>query len=82
VEHEEIRRLVAALGRATSVDAAATIDRASVLTLRRVLLRLYVLLKAHLSEEELYLPVLEGRLTAAEEAALARALDHLVSERL
>ncbi len=49
----------------------------TVLALRRVLLRLYVLLKTHLSEEELYLPILEDRLTSSEEGALARALDHL-----
>ncbi len=81
LEHEEIRRLVAALGSFTD-DPAVQIDRAAVITLRRVLLRLYVLLKTHLSEEELYIPVLEGRLSASEEAALARALDHLASERL
>jgi hypothetical protein len=53
-----------------------------VLALRRVLLRLHALLKTHLSEEELYIPILEDRLTPAEEAALARALDHLAAEPL
>ena len=81
-EHQEIRRLVAALGAFARDDPAAHADRATVLALRRVLLRLYVLLKAHLSEEELYIPILEDRLTPAEEAALARALDHLAAERL
>ena len=81
-EHQEIRRLVAALGAFAGDDPAAHADRATVLALRRVLLRLYVLLKAHLSEEELYIPILEDRLTPAQEAALARALDHLAAERL
>lgn len=81
-EHEEIRRLVASLGAFVDDDPAEHVDRATVLALRRVLLRLYGLLKAHLSEEELYLPILEDRLNSAEEAALARALDHLVDQRL
>jgi hypothetical protein len=80
-EHQEIRRLVAALGAYTAGDPAHS-DRVAVLALRRVLLRLYSLLKIHLSEEELYIPILEARLTASQEAALARALDHLASERL
>jgi hypothetical protein len=33
-------------------------------------------------EETLYIPILEGKLTPAEEAALARALDHVAAERL
>jgi hypothetical protein len=80
-EHQEIRRLVAALGAFTD-DPAAHADRTAVLALRRVLLRLYALLKTHLSEEELYIPILEDRLTPDQEAALARALDHQAAERL
>ncbi len=81
-EHREIRRSVDALG--SFVDDAAVMrqDRLSVLALRRILLRLHALLKTHLAEEELYIPILEDRLTAAEEAALARAIDHLAAERL
>ena len=79
-EHEEIRRLVDRLG--AIVACEPPLDRATVLVLRRVMLRLHVLLKAHLDEEELYLPVLEGRLTPEGEAALARALDHLAAARL
>lgn len=81
-EHQEIRRLVDALGAYATDDPPMQADRVSVLALRRILLRLHALLKTHLSEEELYIPILEGRLTPAEEAALARALDHLASERL
>ena len=80
-EHQEIRRLVAALGAFTTSDPAHA-NRLGVLALRRILLRLYMLLKTHLSEEELYIPILEDRLTPAQEAALARALDHLAAERL
>jgi hypothetical protein len=81
VEHQEIRRLVAALGEFAD-NPLAHDDRYAVLALRRVLLRLYALLKVHLAEEEMYIPVLEGRLTPAAEEALARALDHQGAERL
>ena len=81
-EHREIRRLVAALDVFIEDDEPAHRDRAAVLALRRILLRLHTLLRTHLSEEELYIPILEDRLTEPQEAALARALDHLASERL
>ncbi len=74
-EHREISRLVARLGLFME-DLPSHVDRSSVLALRRILLRLHALLKTHLAEEELYIPILEDRLTPVEEAALARALDH------
>jgi hypothetical protein len=80
-EHVEIRRLVGAIGEFAEHPEAHA-DRGAVLALRRVLLRLYALLSAHLAEEELYIPILEDRLTPPEEAALARALDHVAAERL
>ena len=80
-EHDEIRRLMRNFGDYLD-DPSAPEDRASVLLLRRMVLRLYALLTTHLAEESLYLPILEDRLTAAQEAALARALDHLAAERL
>jgi len=80
-EHEEIRRLVASIGEI--LDAAETkLDRGTVLALRRVMLRLHVLLKTHLDEEDLYLPILEDKLTPSGAAALGRALDHLAAARL
>lgn len=81
LEHEEIRRLVARF--ATVIDTAEKhMDRGCVLALRRVMLRLHVLLRTHLDEEELYLPILEGRLTPDDEVAIARALDHVAASRL
>lgn len=81
-EHREIRHLVSVLGDVASESSMEHADRSTVLMLRRVLLRLYVLLKTHLAEEELYIPILEDRLTPMHEAALARALDHLAAERV
>jgi hemerythrin-like domain-containing protein len=80
-EHVEIRRLVEAIGEFADHPESHA-DRGAVLALRRVMLRLYALLKTHLSEEELYIPILEDKLTPAQEAALARALDHVAAERL
>ena len=80
-EHREISRLVARLGLFME-DLPSHVDRSSVLALRRILLRLHALLKTHLAEEELYIPILEDRLTPVEEAALARALDHQDLESL
>ena len=80
-EHVEIRRLVDRIGEFAD-DPEAHSDRMAVLALHRVALRLSALLKAHLAEEELYLPILEDRLTQAQEAALVRAIDHLAAEGL
>lgn len=80
-EHQHIRRLMQQLGEFLD-DPATREERSSVLLLRRIVLRLYTLLTSHLAEEELYLPILEGRLRPTQEAALARALDHLATERL
>ncbi len=80
-EHQEIRDLVGHIG--DIVDRPDQLmDRYSVLALRRVMLKLHVLLKAHICEEELYLPILEDRLTPEGEAALGRALDHLAAASL
>ena len=78
-EHAEIRRMVAQIGEFAD-NPETHGDRAAVLGLRRVALRLYAMLKAHLCEEEIYLPILEDTLTPAQEAALARALDHVAAE--
>jgi Hemerythrin HHE cation binding domain len=78
LEHAEIRRYVDRLG--TIVGGPdRTFDRGSVLALRRVMLRLHELLRTHLDAEETYLPILEEGLTPQGEAALGRALDHLVA---
>jgi len=78
MEHVEIRRLIDRIG-IFAHDSEAHSDRGAVLGLHRVALRLSALLKAHLAEEELSLPILEHRLTPAQEAVLVRALDHLAS---
>ena len=81
LEHVEIRRLVECIG--AIVDCADTkLDRGSVLALRRVMLRLHTLLRAHVDEEERHLPMIEGQLTAEGGAALGRALNHVAAPHL
>jgi hypothetical protein len=74
-EHEEIRRLAGVVGHFVE-HPDAPVNRGTVLLMRRALLRLYATLKAHLIEEELYVPILEGSLTDDQAAELAHALDH------
>jgi len=80
-EHGEIRRLIAVVGEA--VDHPARLgSQGEVFALRRALLRLYALLKTHLAEESLYLPILEHNLSPDQELELAKALDHVSSQEL
>jgi iron-sulfur cluster repair protein YtfE (RIC family) len=81
-EHEEVKGLIERLGTfGQSVQAGALGPSASI-GLRRVLYRLYALLKVHLAEEEEYLRVLEHNLSEDEQAELARGLEHAGAQPL
>lgn len=71
-EHEELRGLIAELG--TLIDRELTLGTR--LRLRRVLLRLYAIVKIHLGEEQAYIGVLDHNLSPDEQVALAQALEH------
>jgi len=81
-EHEQLRRLVDALGEYRVRVAGGNLGREDEIGLRRVLYRLYSLLKVHLAEEELYLGVLDHNLSTEEKAVLARGIDHAGAEPL
>lgn len=81
-EHRTIARLVAELGRYKDHAEGCSWSAVEGMALRRALYRLHALLKVHLAEEELYLEVLERRLTDAEKDTLARSLDHAIAEGL
>jgi hypothetical protein len=81
-EHRTIRRLVDELGRYRLHAAECSWSAMEGMALRRALYRLHSLLKVHLAEEELYLGVLERRLSDAEKDTLARSLDHAMAEGL
>jgi hypothetical protein len=81
-EHEDIRGLIERLGTFGEAIAADALGPAGSMGLRRVLYRLYAMLKVHIAEEEEYLRVLEHNLSAEEQAELARRLEHATSEPL
>jgi hypothetical protein len=81
-EHRIIRGLVAQLDDYRTHVSGCTWSAVEGMALRRVLYRLHSLLKVHLAEEELYLEVLERRLSDAEKDRFARSLDHAMAETL
>jgi hypothetical protein len=81
-EHDDIRGLVDRLGTFGEAIEADALGPAGTVGLRRVLYRLYALLKVHLAEEEEYLRVLEHNLSEDEQAELVRGLEHAVAEPL
>jgi len=81
-EHDELRRLVGALGVYRELSAAGHLDPVDAMALRRVLYRMHSLLRVHLAEEALYLRVLDENLTDEEKATLARGIDHAAGQRL
>jgi hypothetical protein len=74
-EHAEIRDLVKALsGLRTRLDAGP-LHTGECVALRRVLFRLFALLKVHLAEEQLYIGILERGGSEQGSAELAAAMD-------
>jgi hypothetical protein len=81
-EHDLLRELFASLCGYHDLVLEERLGSADEIGLRRVLYRLYAVLKVHLAEEELYLGVLERNLDAAEKDDLARGIDHAAAEPL
>jgi hypothetical protein len=81
-EHEQLRGLFGSLCQYRKEAAGGSLDQADEIGLRRVLYRLYSILKVHLAEEELYLGVLEQNLSDEEKDILARGIEHAVAEPL
>lgn len=75
-EHVQLLGLMDELG--TLMDLELTLGVR--LRLRRVLYRMFAMLKIHLGEEEAYLSVLGGNLSDEEQQALARAMDHAMAD--
>jgi iron-sulfur cluster repair protein YtfE (RIC family) len=81
-EHDDIKGLVERLGTFGDAISADALGPAGSIGLRRVLYRLYAMLKVHLAEEEEYLRVLEHNLSDDEQGQLVRGLEHAVAEPL
>jgi len=81
-EHERLRGLFESLCEYGELVAAEGLTEGDQVGLRRVLYRLYAMLKVHLAEEDLYLGVLDRNLSAEEKDVLAQGIDHARSEPL
>jgi hypothetical protein len=79
-EHEQLRGLIGSLCRYGELVAEGTMSEGDEIGLRRVLYRLYAILKVHLAEEELYLGVLDRNLSVEEKDQLAQGIDHANAE--
>jgi len=78
-EHTEIRSLVSDFHRLSGQPDPGKPSLAHTLAVRRIVFRLYALLKIHLVEEELYVGIVNQGVTADVADILAAALDHPVA---
>ncbi len=79
-EHERLRLLLASMCRYRQAIERGSFEPEERMGLRRVLFRLYSLLKVHLVEEEMYLRVVERDLSPEEVDRLARGIDQSASQ--
>jgi hypothetical protein len=77
-EHEAIRRRVADFGRMRSAFTGRRPSVSQAVVLRRLVYRLYALLKVHLVEEEIYIHLIERGVEPEAAEMLAAAMDHPV----
>lgn len=75
-EHAEIRNLVDDLLRLQKDVDAGRLSTGEAVALRRVIFRLYALLKVHLAEEQLYVGIIEHGLSAEAAVVLGAAMEH------
>jgi Hemerythrin HHE cation binding domain len=75
-EHGVIRRSTAELARIREHLGEGRISIGQSIALRRVIFRLYALLKVHLAEEQVYLDILDRREAPEMAEALAAAMAH------
>ena len=76
-EHDEIRQSVVALTAMRPKLADGCHHTGDCVALRRLIFRLYAMLKTHLAEEELYLAIIERGGSDEDAAKLASAMDHV-----
>jgi hypothetical protein len=75
-EHAEIRQLIERLGQ--MLGSLGTREPASgeAIELNRVAVKLYSMLRVHLREESMYVPILERNLSPEQAEAIASAMEH------
>ncbi len=72
-EHAQVRALIDQLGR---LAARPELTEPEKVELNRVLVKLYSILKVHIREESLYVPILERNLEGEKLDALVASMDH------
>jgi hypothetical protein len=75
-EHGEIRKLISQLGLSIEHAGASGPTAAECVELNRILVKLFAILKVHLREESLYVPILEHNLSPQQAEALTLAMEH------
>ncbi|MGZ3586554.1 MAG: hemerythrin domain-containing protein [Candidatus Limnocylindrales bacterium] len=80
-EHAEVRRLIRELGECIG-HLHDPLAPGQAIVLRRILYRLFAILKVHLSEEEEYQRILERHISPAEAEAIARSMEHATIQPL
>jgi hemerythrin-like domain-containing protein len=78
-EHQELGRLIQAMGQYLERVAAGHLNPTDALALRRLLIQFYALVKTHTAEEAEYLRVLQGNLSEEEQEAIVSGLAHAVT---
>ncbi|OGO62493.1 MAG: hypothetical protein A2029_04185 [Chloroflexi bacterium RBG_19FT_COMBO_47_9] len=80
-DHVEVERLTQELGTLRVHKSQLSVTFEQVYALRRVLYGLYALVKLHFAkEEEIYLPLLDAKLTAEEAHAMFEAMEAAANE--
>jgi iron-sulfur cluster repair protein YtfE (RIC family) len=80
-DHVEVERLTQELGTLRVHKTQLSVTFEQVMALRRVLYGLYTLIKLHFAkEEEIYLPLLDAKLTAEEAKAMFAAMEAAARE--
>lgn len=75
-EHTEVRRLVEQLDRLLLPIGTAPVAIGVAFLLRRILFRLYAILKIHLAEEEIYVRIVDQGVGPEAAEVLAAAIEH------
>ncbi len=80
-DHVEVGRLTEELRSLRSHLSEPALSQSQAQALRRVLYGLYALVKVHFAkEEEVYLPILDARLTSEEAQRMFEAMEHAANE--
>ena len=75
-EHAEVRQLVDGFLRIQKDLDKGHLSTGEAVALRRVVFRLYALMKVHLAEEQLYVGIIDHGVSAEAAEALAAAMEH------